>query len=462
MAYTLPHIIEGVVVLAVVAVLVWRLAPAWVFTLALILSVFAGNWQQIGLPGAFAPERWLLVLGVAAVLLRAPGSANRPRLRPELTHALLALVAIYAVVSALVAGTLLQKSAAFELFDDLGILPFVVFLVVPVVFSGERERRILIFGMIGLGAYLGLTALFETLKLHSLIVPSYIDNPAVGIHYGRARGPFVEAVTNGVGLFACALACGLGLTIVRRARERITIAVIMGLCVAGLLFTLQRSVWIAGAVAGLGLLLFVPSLRRWIIPGVAAAALVVGIPLLTSPTLRSKVQGRANQQGTVWDRQNQDRAALNMINARPLLGFGWAEFKTKSIDYYQQAGNYPLTGFGLDVHDVYLRYGAELGLIGVTLWIAAIVMTLVGALLRRGPPMLYPWKVVAAAFVVFYLIIAATVPAQTFPNLVLWMLLGLAWTTRRESALASEGIRVARMPERPRGPRVGDPAPLPG
>jgi O-antigen ligase len=448
MSYTLPHILAGGVLLVVIGVLVWRLEPVWVFTAAIVLSVFAGNWQYMGIPGALAPDRWLLVLGIVAVVVRAPGSVGLPRLRPQGVHGLLALVAIYAIVSAAIVGTLTVKASAFQLFDDLGVSPFLLFLVAPVVFPGPRERRILIGGIVILGAYLGLTALFETLKLTALVFPKYINDPNIGIHYGRARGPFLEAVSNGVALFACALVSGLGVAVFRDVRARVAAGIVMVLCGAGLLFTLQRSVWVASAVAGLGAVLLVGRLRRWAGPAIAVGIVVVIVPLLAFPGFLQTVQSRASQQATVWDRENQDRAALNMINQKPLFGFGWAEFQPKSISYYQQASGYPLTGFGLDVHDAYLRYAVELGLVGVTLWVTAILMALGGALLRRGPPMFYGWKVVAGTFAVFYLIVVAFVPAETFPNLILWLLLGLAWVPRPEPVPVPARMRSTRPTER--------------
>ena len=60
------------------------------------------------------------------------------------------------------------------------------------------------------------------------------------------------------------------------------------------------------------------------------------------PGLAQNVQTRESSQGPIWDRLNLSRAALNMAEARPLVGFGWDRFKAVGTDYFQQA-DFPFT-----------------------------------------------------------------------------------------------------------------------
>ena len=39
---------------------------------AFVLSVASGNWEHLGMPGEFGPDRLLFVAGVGSVVLRAP------------------------------------------------------------------------------------------------------------------------------------------------------------------------------------------------------------------------------------------------------------------------------------------------------------------------------------------------------------------------------------------------------
>ena len=47
------------------------------------------------------------------------------------------------------------------------------------------------------GIYLAITGLAEVSRQWWLVFPSYIADPSVGLHFGRARGPMVQAVSYG-------------------------------------------------------------------------------------------------------------------------------------------------------------------------------------------------------------------------------------------------------------------------
>jgi O-antigen ligase len=147
------------------------------------------------------------------------------------------------------------------------------------------------------------------------------------------------------------------------------------------------------------------------------------------------VQARGNNQQTVWDRKNLARAAVNMTEERPLLGFGWDQFSRKSPDYFEQADDYPLTEniSIVRVHSVALTYAADLGLIGLLLWTCALVAGVGGALTTRGPPDLMLWRAGLLATAVCYVIVTNFTPPSVFPNLSLWLLAGVVWSGRYES-----------------------------
>src|SRR4051795_7689387 len=65
---------------AVLVYLVLRVDPAWILSAGLAATMFAGHWDQLGLSTSVSPHRVLLVAGILAVLLRAPGARNRPKI----------------------------------------------------------------------------------------------------------------------------------------------------------------------------------------------------------------------------------------------------------------------------------------------------------------------------------------------------------------------------------------------
>jgi O-antigen ligase len=426
---------------AAVAVLVlslacigWWSSPAYPFTVALVLAPFAGHWSRMGIPTELAPERLCVLFAAAATIARAPGVAERVPFRLHPAHVLCGAALVYATASAIASGTL--GSGGFLLLDTFGVLPFLAFATAPLAFRTTQDRNVLVCGMVVLGAYLGLTALFETVHLRSLVFPRYINDPTYGIHFGRARGPFVEAVENGVGLFACCVVSLIAVASWRRPGPRTLAAAVALLCAVGTIFTLQRSIWLAtivGAAVGIG---GVRSLRGWALPAVALAVSAVTVTLAVVPGLSARVAERRSQEITLWDRENLDTAALNMVGERPLTGFGFDRFPTDSREHFQQSPDHPITAFGESVHNVFLGYAAELGLLGLTLWVGALGTAAVVAVRSRPPPDVELWRRGLVAFLPFVVVVTSFVPPYAFPNLALWLWFGVVWSGRVHQEVA--------------------------
>jgi putative inorganic carbon (HCO3(-)) transporter len=411
-----------------------RSEPAWLLSGGIALAIFSGNSAQLGLP--LGPDRLLIAAGLLAVLVgdvarsKADGERNGDDARrpPRLTftHWVLLAASAWAAVSAWRSGTLLHGDALFGLLDRFGLVPFALFFVAPIAFRTPRQRSILLGTLVAVGAYLGATALFEGVGLRSLVVPGYISDPAVGIHYGRARGPFVEAVANGMGLFICATAAAVGLATWRHRRARTACWAVIALCTAGLLLTLTRSIWLSSVLAAAAALGAAPGLRRWLLPAAAVGALLVTATLAALPGLHQRVDERSTEQSSVWVRKNTNRAAIDMIRARPVAGFGWQTFQADSAPYFRQAAGYPGVGVGQGVHNVFLSNAAELGIPGAFLWACGLVLAIGGALVRRAPPALRPWRVALLALALQWLVVANLTPLPwAFPTLVLWTWAGL-------------------------------------
>ena len=287
----------AVVAAVALAVVVWLVEPAYTLSAAIFLTPFAGNWEQLGVPGALSPDRLLFAGAIVAVLMRAPPVADRPRLQISGAHWLLALAVVYTLASAFFAGTLTDNDSFLKIVDAFGILPFLVFLVAPLAFRTERQRHVLLGTLVALGAYLGLTVLFETLKLDALVFPKYILDPDYGIHYTRGRGPFVDAVANGLALYMCSVACAIAAASWRSPPMRAIALAIGLLCLVGAFLSLERSVWI-GAVLGTGVaMLATPGLRRYLPHLVVIVGVAIVVALAVIPGLSESVSQRANEQG---------------------------------------------------------------------------------------------------------------------------------------------------------------------
>lgn len=420
----------------------WELPPAVTLCIAVALTAFSGGWSQMGL-GNLPLNRLFVLAALLQVLLRSPGSANVPPIRLRGIHLLLGLTLLYAIASAAVAGTVGEEREYLLLIDVFGLTPFLLFLVAPVVFAGERERDWLLATLVGLGAYLGLTAIFETLGPHALVFPTYIrhvsfEGFAEAASEAKAGGPFQSPTADGFACFACAAAAAIALQRWRRPGPRRLAGAVVFVCLFGCLLTLERGVWIATVAAVLVVALATQTGRRWLLPGVAIAAVVVAGAFALSPQLRDRVSQRATYQQSLWDRKNQTAAGIRMVEARPLLGFGFGRYAEESVDYFRQPADYPMSGYYhgvtiglpdeiLPIHNTYLSYAVELGLVGLMLWLASLLWAVGEAVLAPGPASLRPWKLGLLAIAVFFLVVSFVDPhTAPFPMVVLFVWAGLA------------------------------------
>ena len=124
--------------------LVCTTEPVYIFTLAIVLTPFASNWQQLHIPGPAAPDRLLFVIGTLSVLCRSYVLGTLPKPRFAASHAVMALAVAYAAVSAMAYHDLFQKGPGLLLIETFGVLPFISFWLGPVIFPTERERAILL------------------------------------------------------------------------------------------------------------------------------------------------------------------------------------------------------------------------------------------------------------------------------------------------------------------------------
>jgi putative inorganic carbon (HCO3(-)) transporter len=404
----------------------YRVRPSVYLTIGIVLSIFSGVWKYLHLTGLpIKPDRLLIAVGLVLLAFRAPGARDRSELRVHVVHVLMIIAATYAVISAFLANTLFHSDGLFGLLDRFGLVPYLIFVFAPVAFETERDRDILLLGLTVCGAYLGLTALFETAHVSALVVPNVISNPNIGIHIGRARGPFLEAVANGLAMYGCGCVAAAAAVRWKGWGRAFAIAVTI-LCTLGVLFTVTRAVWI-GAAAGTLVVLISFGMARWLVPALLIGGLAVGGAFLAIPSLSSQASQRASDQLPIWDRDNINAAAIRMVEAKPLLGWGWDNFVADSPPFFRQAGTYPVTGLGKVVHNVVLSNAVELGLVGTGLWLLVLVVGLGGAIVSRGPPILKPWRMIATAYAVCFFVVAMLGPLPyTMPNLLLWTFAGVA------------------------------------
>jgi O-antigen ligase len=423
--------------LAVLFHLTQTVDPAWLLSAGILSTMFSGEWGELGLNASIGPHRVLLAAGVLAVVLRAPPARDRPPLRLGGVHYALAAAAAYAVISAIAAHTLDDRNAQFMLIDQFGVLPFVIFALAPVAFATERQRMILLGSLVAAGAYLSVMAVLEKLKLYGWVVPSYIGDPAVGIHFGRARGPFVEAAQDGLALYGSAVAAAIAFSLWRRPGARALAAAVALLAPVGVLLTVTRGVWVAAVVGTLAGLLATAALRRYVVPVALLGVLGVLAAFAVIPGLARDASARQNDKSPIYERRNTNAAALRMIADKPLLGFGFDRANANLDPYFRLHPDIPLVGAAAGIHNVYLQYAASLGLVGFGLWAFALATAFGGALSARGSPAVDAWRAGLVALLAAWFVVGMFSPAHyAFTTLLVWTWAGLLHGRRAEAPSA--------------------------
>jgi putative inorganic carbon (hco3(-)) transporter len=243
------------------------------------------------------------------------------------------------------------------------IVPFVLFHVSALVFTEERRlRQFEIFALVVL-AYLSFTAIAFLVGAKALIFPRFILDESLGFHADRARGPFLQAVANGVSLNMLGL---VALHAYRRGRVRgLKSAVLLASVPVAILATMTRAVWIsfAGSVAVLIFLSYNRTLRRACVGLALMAGLALAV-VLSSHELGGALGDRLEERQPVEFRVAVYTGSWQMFLDRPLMGWGFHQMPAELPRYvseYKDKLLYP--------HNTYLEVLVEEGVAGLGLYL---------------------------------------------------------------------------------------------
>jgi len=226
------------------------------------------------------------------------------------------------------------------------------------------------FTLLIVGGYLSLTGIAEHYQLNSLIYPSYIMDSSLGIHYGRARGPFLQAVTMGTVL----ILTFAGLVyhkLVYKSKYWVNIGGIF--LITAIYFTYTRSNWVMLAALILVITVTQKDLRKIGILVILLIIVIYGSGAFSKFSMHSNTlfTGRKNP---IYDRLNLMYATMEMIKDEPILGHGYGNFGHYVNGYFIEKSNIPLRGEGEGNHNVFLGLAAEVGVIGSILYLTIFII----------------------------------------------------------------------------------------
>ncbi len=304
------------------------------------------------------PAAALAVLLVAARL----GAARMPAWRHGGWFAAIAILIAWADVSILWAGR--PEMVVEEIWRAL-LAVFAGVAVVAVV--TRREHALWMIAALVAGPVLSAGL--------GLVGGEAIDRYAAGETFGRLAGGSGDANQLAAGLVpAVALALGL-LAVSARGWTRVLAIAALPVAGVGLIATESRGGMLALAVVLAGLPFALRSTRRIVPAGlVLAAVATVTFALLTPGSL---VRLSDTKDGT--GREELWRVAVHMAEDHP-FGVGFNGFRTSSSQYALEPGQIEhlsqVVGRPIVVHNTYLQFLAELGIVGLLAFLAVVGLSL--------------------------------------------------------------------------------------
>jgi O-antigen ligase len=217
------------------------------------------------------------------------------------------------------------------------------------------------------GLYLALTGLAEISGQWWLVFPSYISDPTVGIHFGRARGPMVQAACYGTVLAICLLSAWTWRARLGRVGQLILLAS-LPLFGAAIYFSYTRSAW-AESLLGLTVILGL-TLRgrlRWaVLGGIAVCCLAVATAKWDSIIGFKREQSADETRKSAHMRGSFAYASWLMFRDRPLWGCGFGHYQREVLPYLaDRSSNHDLESIrGYVHHNTLLCLLVETGLLG--------------------------------------------------------------------------------------------------
>lgn len=251
------------------------------------------------------------------------------------------------------------------------LVPVTMFHLGASIFRTADSQRKLEWFSIAVLLYLALTSGLWLLHLGALILPQWILNESVGIHFDRARGPFLQAVANGVCLNVLAIVAlhawdRQPATHSSRFTKRGALAALLLVVTPlALLATKTRAVWLAASFSAALLILFARGRRsRRAALALVLVAAVAGSFAWLLQSRPGELTERLQERSPVEFRLDMYRAGWQMFTEKPLLGWGSAANIQPEIERRLSSFHPEYYIF----HNTYLQLAVQHGVAGVLLY----------------------------------------------------------------------------------------------
>ncbi|MGH3794572.1 MAG: O-antigen ligase family protein [Pseudonocardiaceae bacterium] len=253
------------------------------------------------------------------------------------------------------------------------MVPFVLYVVGRFVFDRESAVRWLLWIVMGFFGYSAVVSIAE-FAAPGLVWPRFIvtapDWP------GRAVGIFNQPVVNGLLLV---IGFVLALFLANQASEprwrRVIAAAGAVAAIPAIYLTHTRIVWLVFAVVLIAGALWARKFRAGFVITLIGAVVAVAADW-SALTSSDRAAGGVASTSEVDDRLNLAATAIAAIKEKPFAGWGisrFIEFNTYQHKQWSPAIDWS-RGYGIAAHHTELGITAELGVVGLVLWLAVLVL----------------------------------------------------------------------------------------
>lgn len=324
------------------------------------------------------------------------------------------------------------------------IFPFAGYAMGRAYFRSASRIRILLFSLLAFSAYSAVVSVLQFTGPKALVWPRYIVNSPSWPE--RAVGVFDQPVINGLVMsagFVAAVVLARERSL--RAWQRVLSALVAPMCAVGVYLTHTR---VALLVFGLAIVLcafIARGVRAVFVMTLIAAGMFLAAEWATISSA-DRTKGGLGSLGEVQDRLNMISTSFWAIKEEPLIGWGFARFQQINTHHHQQWANDIKweRGYGYASHENELGIAAELGLVGLGLWLTVLALLLwqVVRAFRRLPSEGVNGRavgVIAIASLLVWSGSGATVDLRffDFPNLLVFLIAGAAVGASIENSTGS-------------------------
>jgi O-antigen ligase len=254
------------------------------------------------------------------------------------------------------------------------LLPLVLYRVGRHAFDRAAAVRALLWTILILAAYSAAMSIMQFSGPTELVWPRYmIDDPAWP---GRAAGVFRNPDING---WLLAVGLAIAMLLLSRRNEptwRRWFAFVVAIaCGYGIYLTHTRGAWLGSVLVLIIGALIARGYRKGFIVAICLVASVVAVNWSTF-TSSDRKAGGVGEVSEVQARLNANQTALWAFTQKPVAGWGIGRFQPINTFHHQQwAPDIPwIEGYKAVSHENELGILAELGVIGLALWICVLAL----------------------------------------------------------------------------------------